>query len=119
MFGVWSARESAPVVVAADVECLCPRATLPSAPADDGALAVIAAADIAEDDRAAPQLTATLVEQQHPAAVLVLGDAQYPNGKLEDFQRSYDPSWGRFKNITWPVPGNHEDWGSQAGGYFA
>ncbi|MDP3157447.1 MAG: metallophosphoesterase [Archangium sp.] len=87
--------------------------------ADDRSIVVIAAGDIAEGDGAAPQLTATLVEQHHPAAVLVLGDAQYPNGKLEDFQRSYDPAWGRFKNITWPVPGNHEYWGSEAGGYFA
>ncbi len=86
--------------------------------ADDPAIVVIAAGDIAEGDKAGPQLTATLVEQQHPAAVLVLGDAQYPNGALEDFQRSYDSSWGRFKDITWPVPGNHEYWGSEAGGYF-
>ncbi len=95
----------------------CPRAM--PVTADDRSIVVIAAGDIAEGDKTAPQLTATLVEQHHPAAVLVLGDAQYPNGKLEDFQRSYDPAWGRFKNITWPVPGNHEYWGSEAGGYFA
>lgn len=96
----------------------CPRAPLPQA-ADDRALVVIAAGDIAEAGKTAHELTATLVEQQQPAAVLVLGDAQYPKGKLEDFQQVYDPSWGRFKAVTWPVPGNHEYWGTEATGYFA
>lgn len=95
----------------------CPRAPLPVT-ADDSSIVVIAAGDIAEPDKTAFQLTATLVEQQRPAAVLVLGDAQYPKGQLEDFRSSYDPSWGRFKSITWPVPGNHEYWGSEATGYF-
>jgi acid phosphatase type 7 len=96
----------------------CPRAPLPPPAADDPSIVVIAAGDIAEAGAPGPELTATLVEQQHPAAVLVLGDAQYPNGKLEDFQRTYDSSWGRFKNVTWPVPGNHEYWGGEAEGYF-
>lgn len=87
-------------------------------PADDGSIIVVAAGDISEPTLGAQQLTATLVEQQHPAAVLVLGDAQYPQGRLEDFQQNYGPTWGRFKDRTWPVPGNHEYWGSEAAGYF-
>jgi 3',5'-cyclic AMP phosphodiesterase CpdA len=31
---------------------------------------------------------------------------------------SYDPTWGRFKNITRPVPGNHDYHTAGADGYF-
>lgn len=41
-------------------------------------------------------------------AVLPLGDLQYACGGLTAFQQSYDPSWGQYKAITKPVPGNHE-----------
>jgi hypothetical protein len=41
-------------------------------------------------------------------AVLALGDLQYNNGSLSNFQRSYNASWGRFKASTIPVIGNHE-----------
>ena len=41
-------------------------------------------------------------------AVLALGDLQYECGGYEAFLASYDPSWGRLKDITHPVPGNHE-----------
>jgi acid phosphatase type 7 len=53
------------------------------------------------------------------SAVLPLGDLQYEQGRLENFRRSYDPTWGRVKSITHPVPGDH-DYGSSvdASGYF-
>ena len=51
--------------------------------------------------------------------VLTLGDNQYETGTLSAFQQSYDPSWGRVKSITSPVPGNHEYGASStAAGYF-
>jgi len=49
-----------------------------------------------------------LISLTAPAAVLDLGDTQYECGAIGDFQQSYDASWGRFKSITNPVPGNHE-----------
>lgn len=97
--------------------CACPRAPLPTVP-DDGAVIVVAAGDISAPQLTGQQLTATLVEAQHPAAVLVLGDGQYPEGALEDYQRYYEPTWGRFKALTYPVPGNHE-YKSGGAGYFA
>ena len=63
--------------------------------------------------------TSDLVAQAHPNAVLALGDNQYENATLSAFQRSYDPTWGRFKDITYPVPGNHEYLTPDAAGYFA
>jgi len=58
-------------------------------------------------------------------AVLALGDEQYECGGYLAFLQSYDPTWGRVKAITRPVPGNHEyyrtggtDCGRRAAGYF-
>lgn len=72
-----------------------------------------------KDDKCQMQATAQLVIQAKPKAVLALGDNQYEKGELENFKKSYDPTWGKFKNITKPVPGNHEYYGGkQAAGYY-
>src|SRR4029079_410534 len=76
---------------------------------------LVAAGDIAcrprqrpdEDDLCAQKTTADLVMGLKPTAVLALGDTQYDDGSPEEYA-SYDASWGRFKNITLPVVGNHE-----------
>ena len=52
------------------------------------------------------------------SAVLTLGDNQYPAGAIEDFQDSYDRSWGRLKSITHPSMGNHEGLGEGYYTYF-
>jgi acid phosphatase type 7 len=39
--------------------------------------------------------------------VLALGDQHYC-GSLTEYQQAYDPTWGRVKSITHPVPGNHD-----------
>jgi len=53
------------------------------------------------------------------AAVLPLGDDQYEDGSLDKFMASYEPSWGRLKSITRPVPGNHEYLTAGASGYYS
>lgn len=53
-----------------------------------------------------------------PHAVLLLGDNQYEDGTLAKFLASYEPTWGRLKSITRPVPGNHEYMTAGARGYF-
>jgi acid phosphatase type 7 len=64
--------------------------------------------------------TADVVLAQNPSLVLALGDDQYEQGQLAAFEASYDPTWGRFRDITRPVPGNHEysDPAGGAAGYF-
>ncbi len=63
--------------------------------------------------------TSELIVQMRPAAVLALGDLAYENGRIEEFQRFYDPAWGRLKPITRPTPGNHEyQTFADARGYF-
>jgi hypothetical protein len=41
-------------------------------------------------------------------AVLTLGDNQYNCGGKKAFRRSYDPTWGKVKALTHPVPGDHD-----------
>lgn len=40
--------------------------------------------------------------------VIPLGDNQYECGSPAGYAQAYDASWGRFKNKTMPVAGNHE-----------
>jgi hypothetical protein len=47
-----------------------------------------------------------------------IGDAQYDDGELTNFNSVYNPSWGRVKDITKPVVGNHEYNTAGAGGYY-
>jgi alkaline phosphatase len=81
---------------------------------------VAAAGDIACPGApcAGQRATAAEVRHLHPDAVLVLGDLQYEHGALADFRSSYDPTWGTFKRITDPSPGNHEYETAGATGYF-
>ena len=51
--------------------------------------------------------TADLLDRL-PGTVLALGDLAYPHGSADDFENCYGPSWGRHKERTWPVPGNHD-----------
>jgi hypothetical protein len=91
------------------------RGTPSSSPADP---VVVAAGDISHA-AGHQQATSDRVLEIDPDAVLLLGDNQYPNGGLADFQRLFDPTWGRFKAVTRPSPGNHEYRTAGAAGYFA
>lgn len=62
--------------------------------------------------------TAELVEGLDPDVVMPLGDLQYELGKAADYESSYAKNWGRFRDITRPVVGNHEYTGGRADGYF-
>ena len=74
---------------------------------------------VGTDDDCRQAATSDLLVGEAYAAVLVLGDAQYKNGAEEAFLESYDPTWGRVKSITAPVPGNHEYRTDRASGYFS
>jgi len=87
---------------------------------------VVAAGDIAcppgrsvTRTRCRQAATARLAASFHPRYVLPLGDEQYENGRLSDYQGSYARTWGRFTAISRPVPGNHDYHVAGAAGYFA
>lgn len=62
--------------------------------------------------------TQRLTESLNPDRVLVLGDTQYFDGTAEEYEKGYDPTWGRLKPITIPVVGNHEYHTPGATGYY-
>jgi hypothetical protein len=74
---------------------------------------VAAAGDISCPSPCAQVGTAALVADViKPVAVLGLGDFQYPESNLGLYRDFYDPSWGRFKGITYATPGNHDAYGT-------
>jgi hypothetical protein len=83
---------------------------------------IVAAGDIADcrrkGDEATAKTTARLISGSEGATVLTLGDNAYPEGSAEDFDECYEPTWGRFKERTKPIAGNHEYDTPQAEGYF-
>ena len=79
---------------------------------------VVAAGDIARARTGKQMDTAALVESLHPEKVLTLGDNAYESGTPEEFRDVYGPSWGIFRSITAPSPGNHDYKTANADGYF-
>jgi acid phosphatase type 7 len=74
---------------------------------------LIGSGDIASCDSRGDEATAVLVERMLAASdnavAFTAGDNTYPDGTIAQYQRCYEPSWGRFKSRTLPAVGNH-DW---------
>jgi hypothetical protein len=78
---------------------------------------LVGAGDIAIcDDLKGAEATAKLIDNI-PGTVFAAGDLAYPDGSDEQFAKCYGPTWGRFKDRTRPVPGNHEYHNDGASGY--
>jgi len=67
---------------------------------------------------ATAQLVEWALRADRQALVLTLGDHTYPNGTAREFTNCYGPTWGRFRDRTWPTPGNHEYGTPGAAPYF-
>jgi hypothetical protein len=82
---------------------------------------LLAAGDIGKctaDAQRGPYLTADLLAVRPEATILALGDLAYTKGTAAEFLNCYGPTWGRFKDRTRPIPGNHEYETPGASGYF-
>ena len=77
-----------------------------------------AVGDIASCDKDEDEATARLLDGQ-PGLLAMLGDAVYPNASAEEFANCYGPTWGRHKDRTRPVPGNHEYHTDGGGPYYS
>jgi acid phosphatase type 7 len=64
--------------------------------------------DTAQNLLASQAATAQQIENMKPDLVTLLGDEQYQVGQYSDFENSYESTYGAFKMITRPAPGNHE-----------
>jgi hypothetical protein len=76
----------------------------------------VGAGDIAMCDIHAVE-TAALLDRIN-GFVFALGDNAYFQGTQQQYRDCYDPSWGRHKGRTFPVPGNHEYESPGAAGYY-
>jgi hypothetical protein len=80
---------------------------------------LVAAGDQHACDGTGDSQTAALLGGLNPDVVASLGDESGEYGYLSEFTNCFDPTWGAFKSITKPVPGNHDYEGdSSASGYF-
>ncbi|WP_432889685.1 discoidin domain-containing protein [Kribbella sp. CA-245084] len=99
--------------LAGNVSAASAAITVTTSAGGTGGFVLAAAGDIADrctasDSSCIHPKTAKLVEAIKPAAVLTIGDNQYDDAHLTDFQKYYAKTWGKFKDITHPIPGNHE-----------
>ena len=84
---------------------------------------LVGAGDISSCTQENDSLTADLLDKvvasaTGEVAVFTVGDNAYENGTIEEYQQCYEPTWGRQKARTRPVPGNHEYASANADGYF-
>ncbi len=86
--------------------------------AQSASVVLVGAGDIATCTNNDDEATAKLLDNL-PGTVFVAGDEAYPSGSAVDFQNCYNPTWGRHKSRTLPVPGNHEYNTSDASAYFS
>jgi hypothetical protein len=78
---------------------------------------LVGAGDIADCNVSEDEATAQLLDGIE-GTVFLLGDNAYENGSTADYTNCFEPTWGRHKSRTRPVPGNHEYQTSGASGYF-
>ena len=77
-----------------------------------------AAAVVPASTRCQQAAVAAAVRRAGPSSLWLLGDIQYGNGALSDFQGSFAASWGSMRKLMRPIPGNHEYYTPGAAGYF-
>jgi acid phosphatase type 7 len=66
------------------------------------------------------QLTQALIDKaQSVISVIALGDNVYDKGLTSEFQNCFEPTWGKFKALTWATPGNHDYGVPEALDYFS
>jgi hypothetical protein len=87
----------------------------------DGASAypvLVGAGDISSCSNSGDSATAALIERI-PGTVFTAGDNAYESGTTSEYATCYNPTWGRLKSRTNPVPGNHEYQTTNATPYYA
>jgi hypothetical protein len=97
---------------------LLPTAISPTATPPILEAVLVGAGDIANCDPAGAEATARLLDHIE-GTVITLGDHAYPDGTPADFERCYEPTWGRHKARTRPSPGNHDYHTRGAAAYYA
>ena len=100
----YNTLQASPVLaVVGDVSCQPGETELPGEKAGENCVG-----DTAQSLLASQAATAQQIENMKPDRVALLGDEQYQVGQYSDFENGYETTYGAFKLITRPAPGNHE-----------
>jgi len=91
------------LAVVGDVSCQPGETELPGEKAGENCIG-----DTAQNLFASQAATANQIENMKPDLIALVGDEQYQVGQYSDFENSYESTYGAFKFITRPAPGNHE-----------
>ncbi len=62
--------------------------------------------------------TAALINGYPTATVFAVGDMPHNGGTDADYAMCFQPAWGAFRSRMIPVPGNHDYYSMDAGGYY-
>jgi acid phosphatase type 7 len=88
-----------------------------SASAVGETVVLVGAGDISKCSNDNDTKTAKLLEGIS-GTVFTTGDNVYESGTASQYTNCYKPTWGKYKNRTKPVPGNHDYQTAGATGYF-
>lgn len=91
--------------------------TAPTPLSSNESVTFVGAGDISMCGNDNDELTAELLDNI-PGTVFTLGDNAYDDGEYRQFVDCYAPTWGRYKDRTRPIPGNHDYHTADAAGYF-
>ncbi|HEX2997014.1 MAG TPA: DNRLRE domain-containing protein [Anaerolineales bacterium] len=108
------------VTLGTDLPLTLTPASIPSqtpTTSSDESVVFVGTGDISDCDNNNDELTAQLLDTI-PGTVFTTGDNAYSKGTSTQFADCYGPTWGRFKDRTKPIPGNHEYRTADASGYF-
>jgi hypothetical protein len=114
---VANTQESDPGLIPTPSQALLPSQTPlpPILPTSEYVMA--GAGDIASCESNGDEATALLLDGIE-GTIFTTGDNVYESGTFDEFTNCYDPSWGRFKDRTFPSAGNHDYGIAGAEGYF-
>ena len=104
-----------PIVTLTNTENAPTQTLTPTPPT--GPAVLVGAGDISVCDNDNDELTAQLLDAIS-GTVFTTGDNAYDDGTASQYADCYHPTWGRHKDRTKPVPGNHEYHTADAAGYF-
>jgi len=116
------------LLLAAAALAYCGRDALPLNPTSSGVTkavtsltgppaVLVGAGDIGFCGTSGSALTAQLLDRLG-GTVFTTGDNAYLSGSVDEFQRCYEPTWGRHRSRTRPSAGNH-DYESGGSAYYS
>jgi 3',5'-cyclic AMP phosphodiesterase CpdA len=78
----------------------------------------VGAGDIARCGTGDPEATAKLLDRI-PGMVFTLGDNVQDLGSAEEYEKCFEPTWGRHRSRMLPTVGNHDWFGGHGRPYFS